>query len=195
MTPISSLLCTPMESMTPTGNWSDLLALNLPHYETLLPSHIITPNGFPKMYQSLQAPEAISLKKENGKHDVQKVNTSLPTFKKKRVRPLCEELSCSKYAQSQGKCKRHGGGKRCSVDGCSKSSQGNNLCRSHGGGERCSREGCDKGAQYKQLCGKHGGGRRCRVEECDKHARGGGLCQFHGNMYKDTLLFCSQNVI
>lgn len=92
----------------------------------------------------------------------------------------CHMSRCDKRAQSNGLCKGHGGGARCSHDGCSKSSQGGGLCRAHGGGKRCMHEGCDKGTQRNGFCYLHGGVRMCCYEGCDKKDRGNGKCFAHG---------------
>ncbi|KAF1790053.1 hypothetical protein GQ600_456 [Phytophthora cactorum] len=75
-------------------------------------------------------------------------------------------------AQSNNRCKTHGGGARCQVEGCDKSSQGGGLCRAHGGGKKCRIPGCSKGTQRLGLCYLHGGIRRCIMEGCKKKDRG-----------------------
>jgi len=62
-----------------------------------------------------------------------------------------------------GKCKQHGGGKRCNESGCAKSALGKtDKCAAHGGGKRCNEPGCPKSALGKtNKCASHGGGKRC----------------------------------
>ncbi|TYZ52440.1 hypothetical protein PybrP1_009967 [[Pythium] brassicae (nom. inval.)] len=90
--------------------------------------------------------------------------------------------NCTRGAQVTGRCKAHGGGVRCSVDGCDKSSQGSGLCRTHGGGKLCVFPGCKKGTQRRGRCSAHGGARRCTVDGCNKIDRGGGYCGSHKKM-------------
>ena len=61
-----------------------------------------------------------------------------------------------------GKCKAHGGGKRCMEKDCNKSAQGGTKrCAAHGGGRRCEEPGCTKGAQgTTRRCVAHGGGKK-----------------------------------
>ena len=73
-------------------------------------------------------------------------------------------LSCCKSAKGKtDKCVRHGGGKRCVVEGCPKKAQGKtDKCVRHGGGKRCVVEGCPNSAVGKtDKCKSHGGGLRC----------------------------------
>ncbi|KAG7381559.1 hypothetical protein PHYBOEH_010877 [Phytophthora boehmeriae] len=92
----------------------------------------------------------------------------------------CVSEGCTRRAQSNNRCKTHGGGARCQAEGCDKSSQGGGLCRAHGGGKKCSVEGCTKGTQRLGLCYLHGGIRRCIMDGCKKKDRGNGYCISHG---------------
>lgn len=97
----------------------------------------------------------------------------------------CTVPNCTRRAQSNARCKAHGGGSRCrfqEVDGtnCTRSSQGRGLCRSHGGGKRCEIAGCHRGQQRKGLCYIHGGIRQCQIPACVKKDRGNGFCIAHG---------------
>ncbi|KDO29898.1 hypothetical protein SPRG_04964 [Saprolegnia parasitica CBS 223.65] len=69
----------------------------------------------------------------------------------------CKHPGCTKGARSRGLCKRHGGGKRCSVDDCARSDQGGGFCIKHGGGRRCAVEDCKNSSQSRGLCKRHGG--------------------------------------
>ncbi|RLN06160.1 hypothetical protein BBI17_008979 [Phytophthora kernoviae] len=92
----------------------------------------------------------------------------------------CISEGCTRRAQSNNRCKTHGGGARCQAEGCDKSSQGGGLCRAHGGGKKCSIPGCTKGTQRLGLCYLHGGIRRCIMDGCKKKDRGNGYCISHG---------------
>ncbi len=97
----------------------------------------------------------------------------------------CTIKDCQNTAVSHGKCRTHGGGRRCDVAGCTKAAQGIShnkyRCVSHGGGQRCGHEGCTKLAQSKGKCVAHGGTiRRCAEPNCGKTARTGGRCVQHG---------------
>ncbi|KAL4588506.1 hypothetical protein LXL04_001397 [Taraxacum kok-saghyz] len=84
----------------------------------------------------------------------------------------CVVDGCDRSAELQlGLCISHGGGKRCCFLGCTNGAQGRtNYCKSHGGGKRCVFSGCTTGAEGStQLCKSHGGGKRCLYE-------GGGIC-------------------
>ena len=100
---------------------------------------------------------------------------------------LCDFEGCKSSARAGGDpfCKRHGGGRRCQVDGCGKSGlfvQGDStnlraLCVLHGGGRRCQQQGCSRAARsgFFQFCAAHGGGRRCEHDGCETQARPGPL--------------------
>ncbi|KAF0690086.1 Aste57867_18480 [Aphanomyces stellatus] len=92
----------------------------------------------------------------------------------------CVAPGCTRRAQSNNRCKSHGGGARCTVPDCGKSSQGGGLCRAHGGGKKCKYPGCTKGTQRLGLCYLHGGIRRCTFPGCVKKDRGNGFCIGHG---------------
>ena len=83
-------------------------------------------------------------------------------IKKKR---LCtHEGGCDKGAVgTSDKCKKHGGGRRCTEKGCSSSArEKSDKCIAHGGGKRCTENGCSSSAQgTSDKCVAHGGGRRC----------------------------------
>ncbi|EQC34228.1 hypothetical protein SDRG_08430 [Saprolegnia diclina VS20] len=104
--------------------------------------------------------------------------TSSSSFKSKGKR--CTIAGCTRRAQSNNRCKAHGGGARCQFQGCPKSSQGGGYCRAHGGGKKCEFEGCTKGQQRKGFCYAHGGIRKCKQAHCDKKDRGNGYCIAHG---------------
>eukprot|EP00959_Pyramimonas_sp_CCMP1952_P206126 4310427-Pyramimonas_sp.AAC.1 len=56
------------------------------------------------------------------------------------------------------KCKQHGGGRRCSVQGCTTAARGGGKCSRHG--TQCSEQGCKGNAApqgVKSKCTKHGG--------------------------------------
>lgn len=96
----------------------------------------------------------------------------------------CALEGCGKAAKSSADfCIAHGGGRRCFTAGCTKSSAGPlQLCIAHGGGKRCQRQGCPKAAQGKTgLCIAHGGGRRCQRRDCTRSSHGASLCCRHYN--------------
>lgn len=55
-------------------------------------------------------------------------------------------------------CKKHTSGSRqCEFEPCDKCAQGSTkFCIKHGGGRRCTVEGCNKGARDKNFCAGHG---------------------------------------
>ena len=73
------------------------------------------------------------------------------------------------------KCKKHGGGNRCIIEGCPNSAEDSktNMCSKHGGGNRCIVEGCPRSAVDSKTnkCIKHGGGNRCIIEGCPNSAQ------------------------
>lgn len=84
---------------------------------------------------------------------------------------LCNESHCQKRDAGGGFCVKHGGGRRCEVQGCSRVIQGKGRkCKSHGGGTKCSVESCVKKSVGRGFCYEHGGGKRCRVEGCNEPA-------------------------
>ena len=93
------------------------------------------------------------------------------------------EIPCSRQAVGGGtigRCKAHGGGKRCLAPGCTKSDQGGKRCKAHGGGKRCLTPGCTKSDKGDGHCIVHGGGDRCRTPGCTKSDQGSGHCIAHG---------------
>lgn len=115
----------------------------------------------------------------------------------------CTTLSADRaYLGGVAFCKRHGGGKRCSIVDCGKSAQGGakndskHYCIAHGGGKRCSREGCSTAASAKShsnspyFCVRHGGGQRCSEKNCTTHVvgkskvKGLSFCIAHGGRPK-----------
>ncbi|OQR84253.1 hypothetical protein ACHHYP_13687 [Achlya hypogyna] len=109
-------------------------------------------------------------------------------FKSKGKR--CTITGCTRRAQSNNRCKAHGGGARCQFQGCPKSSQGGGFCRAHGGGKKCEFEGCTKGQQRKGFCYAHGGIRKCKQPTCDKKDRGNGYCIAHGGGKRCSVAGC-----
>lgn len=108
----------------------------------------------------------------------------MPTLntRRKANRARCGIFECTKFAQTQGLCKAHGGGSRCRESGCQKLAQSKGLCIAHGGGRRCAFDGCQKLAQSKGCCISHGGGRRCHVPDCDKFAQVRSHCKLHSKL-------------
>ncbi|OQR90903.1 hypothetical protein ACHHYP_05154 [Achlya hypogyna] len=104
----------------------------------------------------------------------------------------CITPGCTRRAQSNNRCKSHGGGARCTVPNCGKSSQGGGLCRAHGGGKKCKAPGCTKGTQRLGLCYLHGGIRRCTSPGCEKKDRGNGFCIAHGGGRKCSTPRCTR---
>ncbi|CAI5738104.1 unnamed protein product [Hyaloperonospora brassicae] len=109
----------------------------------------------------------------------------------------CIEADCTRRAQSNSRCKAHGGGARCQYagpGGCARSSQGGGFCRAHGGGKRCEFPGCTRGQQRKGRCYVHGGIRKCQYGTCEKKDRGNGFCISHGGGKRCQHPNCSRAV-
>lgn len=109
----------------------------------------------------------------------------------------CVEAGCARRAQSNSRCKAHGGGARCQYTGpggCTRSSQGGGFCRAHGGGKRCEFPGCVRGQQRKGRCYVHGGIRKCQMGPCEKKDRGNGFCIAHGGGKRCEFAGCSRAV-
>ncbi|KAG1701886.1 hypothetical protein DVH05_010377 [Phytophthora capsici] len=109
----------------------------------------------------------------------------------------CIETGCTRRAQSNSRCKAHGGGARCQYSGpggCTRSSQGGGFCRAHGGGKRCEFPGCTRGQQRKGRCYVHGGIRKCQFGNCEKKDRGNGFCISHGGGKRCEHPGCSRAV-
>uniref|UniRef100_H3GIP0 Uncharacterized protein n=1 Tax=Phytophthora ramorum TaxID=164328 RepID=H3GIP0_PHYRM len=109
----------------------------------------------------------------------------------------CIEIGCTRRAQSNSRCKAHGGGARCQYNGpggCTRSSQGGGFCRAHGGGKRCEFPGCTRGQQRKGRCYVHGGIRKCQYGSCEKKDRGNGFCISHGGGKRCEHPGCSRAV-
>ncbi|GLD96610.1 hypothetical protein PINS_up005293 [Pythium insidiosum] len=109
----------------------------------------------------------------------------------------CVEPGCERRAQSNSRCKAHGGGARCQYagpEGCTRSSQGGGFCRAHGGGKRCEFPGCTRGQQRKGRCYVHGGIRKCQTDGCEKKDRGNGFCISHGGGKRCVVPGCTKSV-
>uniref|UniRef100_A0AAV1TSC6 WRKY transcription factor 19 n=1 Tax=Peronospora matthiolae TaxID=2874970 RepID=A0AAV1TSC6_9STRA len=122
-----------------------------------------------------------------------KGNVAASTTKGKK----CVEGGCTRRAQSNSRCKAHGGGARCQYagpGGCARSSQGGGFCRAHGGGKRCEFPGCTRGQQRKGRCYVHGGIRKCQYGSCEKKDRGNGFCIAHGGGKRCEHANCSRAV-
>ncbi|KAI9915861.1 hypothetical protein PsorP6_006961 [Peronosclerospora sorghi] len=120
----------------------------------------------------------------------------IPPFKTSKGKK-CVETGCTRRAQSNSRCKAHGGGARCQYTGpggCSRSSQGGGFCRAHGGGKRCEFPGCTRGQQRKGRCYVHGGIRKCQHGACEKKDRGNGFCISHGGGKRCEYPTCSRAV-
>ena len=127
------------------------------------------------------------------------------------VKPLCVEQNCRHKAISDdGKCKEHGGRRRCNADGCpnvalsakrgtcarheppkicddetgcDKVATARGKCDAHGGGrirKLCAEPECRTRVVSGTKCAQHGGGGGCRAEGCTNLDAGGGKCVSHG---------------
>ncbi|GLE01356.1 hypothetical protein PINS_up010186 [Pythium insidiosum] len=126
--------------------------------------------------------------------NVKRETPSRSSPKQPRRAKQCTVDGCTRRAQSNNRCKSHGGGARCQMPGCDKSSQGGGLCRAHGGGKKCRVPGCTKGTQRLGLCYLHGGIRRCIHEGCNKKDRGNGYCISHGGGRRCEVAGCNRSV-
>lgn len=122
---------------------------------------------------------------------------SLSALDKSAKGKKCVAPGCVRRAQSNSRCKAHGGGARCQFagpGGCARSSQGGGFCRAHGGGKRCEFPGCERGQQRKGRCYVHGGIRKCQMGACEKKDRGNGFCISHGGGKRCEYTGCSRAV-
>jgi len=72
--------------------------------------------------------------------------------------------------------------------GCFKLDQGAGKCKAHGGGKRCKEPGCTNRAQVgMELCVTHNGGKKCTIENCLRSSIIGGLCRLHGAKNKSNI--------
>jgi len=138
-----------------------------------------------------KAARTTSASPENQENTSGKANAKTTKGKK------CIETGCTRRAQSNSRCKAHGGGARCQYSGpggCNRSSQGGGFCRAHGGGKRCEFPGCTRGQQRKGRCYVHGGIRKCQHGACEKKDRGNGFCISHGGGKRCEHPGCSRAV-
>lgn len=129
--------------------------------------------------------------------DAMRHSSSIDTPEKPTKGKKCIEEGCDRRAQSNSRCKSHGGGARCQYTGpggCTRSSQGGGFCRAHGGGKRCEFPDCPRGQQRKGRCYVHGGIRKCQTEGCEKKDRGNGFCISHGGGKRCVAEGCSRSV-
>ncbi|CEG40447.1 uncharacterized protein PHALS_10647 [Plasmopara halstedii] len=189
-------------------SWSDIAGLNLRAFQTSLqpPNHSgsltisVTPgrtNPLPLNMLHLGTvplpPPTLCI---NSNTLSNSLITSVHSTKSKSTRRAkqCITEGCARRAQSNNRCKTHGGGARCQVENCGKSSQGGGLCRAHGGGKKCRVPGCSKGTQRLGLCYLHGGIRRCIMDGCKKKDRGNGYCISHGGGRRCEAGNCNRSV-
>ena len=102
----------------------------------------------------------------------------------------CKFEHCEMFRQGNTQfCKRHGGGRKCQVDGCTKLARGRKYCASHGGGKRCIEPNCIRMAVgVSGRCLRHGGGKRCHYEDCDKAAQfSWNFCARHASEVRSTI--------
>mgnify|MGYP003637293126 CR=1 FL=1 len=98
----------------------------------------------------------------------------------------CDIEGCTSWARDNTyKCKKHGGGRRCSEIGCKSSAIEGYVydkCKRHGGGSRCSEIGCKSSTENRaDKCIRHGGGVRCSEIGCKSSSRApGDKCKRHG---------------
>ncbi len=114
---------------------------------------------------------------------------------------ICEEPGCTKGAKSGGKCKKHGGGRRCQFENqdgkCTKSAVGGGynpwtFCKRHGGGLKCVVEGCTHSvASGSDKCITHGG-KPCSEPGCTRGASIGGKCIKHGGGHRCQIESCTR---
>ncbi|GMF33352.1 unnamed protein product [Phytophthora fragariaefolia] len=150
--------------------------------------------GMPYLAVSLPLPPAALRTISNASTSSTVSSASSTKSKGTRRAKQCIAEGCTRRAQSNNRCKTHGGGARCQVEGCDKSSQGGGLCRAHGGGKKCRVPGCSKGTQRLGLCYLHGGIRRCIMEGCKKKDRGNGYCISHGGGRRCEVDNCNRSV-
>ncbi|OWZ20338.1 hypothetical protein PHMEG_0005266 [Phytophthora megakarya] len=75
------------------------------------------------------------------------------------------------------------GAKQCSYEGCKKIAVSKGRCRGHGGGRRCQQTGCTKCAQSRSpFCWAHGGGKRCEAPNCRRSRKTKRFCVDHVDM-------------
>ena len=121
----------------------------------------------------------------------------IPTLMQQVIpaRMKCAVKSCSLEALIDKRfCRRHMS-RACQYPNCTKTRLGAHFCIRHGGGKRCQVEGCNKGASGTvgggaRFCIAHGGGRRCKIEGCNSTAKKGGVCSSHGGRYECIVPGC-----
>ncbi|KDO19929.1 hypothetical protein SPRG_14837 [Saprolegnia parasitica CBS 223.65] len=101
-----------------------------------------------------------------------------------RHRAVCVgSPGCTNQVYARMRCVRHGGKRRCRVDGCESYARNQNLCFHHAASvlplRVCAVDGCEKRAHAKNKCLPHSGVRRCRAEGCLLYARHAGYCAHH----------------
>lgn len=181
---------------------------NVPTRVTPLPHSFILPS--PTAMVSLPPPPVLKAARSASKKKQTAPSTTVTTAlagqpvaaaapkqassKSSRRAKQCVAEGCDRRAQSNNRCKTHGGGARCQMQGCDKSSQGGGLCRAHGGGKKCRVPGCTKGTQRLGLCYLHGGIRRCITDGCKKKDRGNGYCISHGGGRRCEITGCDRSV-
>lgn len=177
-----------LSSLTPaSGCLSPISIWATPGRVAPLPLDVFLPNSLPLTPPTLRSMLGAT-------SSLPASSSSSTQSKSTRRTKQCMAVGCTRRAQSNDRCKTHGGGARCQVESCSKSSQGGGLCRAHGGGKKCRVSGCSKGTQRHGLCYVHGGIRRCIMEGCVKKDRGNGYCISHGGGRRCEVGNCNRSV-
>ena len=98
-------------------------------------------------------------------------------------------------------CRKHGGGRRCSI--CGSLAVKSGLCSKHVIGKKedkrkkkqCKIDLCTNLVVSRSLCNKHGGGRRCmQLGGCDKSVKGtSSFCVKHGGGRRCQELACNKS--
>lgn len=182
----------------PSTSSTNSTAASLPVRITPLPHSFILPGASSASKPVGAAIKSVGHSSATKKPPVQAARSTEPPAPKQpkasRRAKQCVAEGCIRRAQSNNRCKTHGGGARCQMPGCDKSSQGGGLCRAHGGGKKCRVSGCTKGTQRLGLCYLHGGIRRCITEGCKKKDRGNGYCISHGGGRRCEVTGCDRSV-
>ncbi|OWZ24587.1 hypothetical protein PHMEG_000338 [Phytophthora megakarya] len=100
----------------------------------------------------------------------------------------CKVRTCKQNTVTNGFCHVHSKREICQHEDCSNLTPKNavsGMCTRHGGHKKCEINGCVANAQYYGLCRKHGGSPICRERGCSRPAHSRGFCSAHFRVVQD----------
>jgi hypothetical protein len=179
---------------------ADVFSIDTSKIDNFEPPVIRTPMSGELSMQSTE------IDREEARREFDLENSLAEPRANKKRRKLCSESSCTRQAQSGGRCIKHSAveNKRkwtlCSEANCPRQARTCGRCVRHGAVvKRCSEANCRRQVAYKGRCCKHSPvkpvRKLCSVDGCVSFARKQNVCTKHGAVRKlCSILNCPQLV-